>query len=764
MKRNRYYKTDYNESLKVKDSFINESTQNFINILYQKKDLYSRGKEQSQIDIYKKTLGNFVLKLDKAYDISNCNIDDLLDFYDICLQTKSKSSSIVPIYKDILYTILEKKYSHDPQVLLLADIVLPYKNEIRFFERLVMTILRSNNSVNYFRLIKCRNHENEKSFIHLLRFDTDNQFIQDILVEYLKHEREKYPNSYITPFFRDFGISIKDFNINSIKDFNIETLLTQLNFFININRDCECEVRKFYRFIMFTKRNNTNKILKEYGFTQNYLMNENFGKNYSYGYRSVLYNPNEVYPEFDKWAIEPNGLDNNTTMDKPNDVYYMDFTRIKDKTIRDEVKSWFWCEEKSGLNNRYRGFLYIVEFLEFRDELRLMHLEKFVEKKSKSSLNTKNLILTEEIMMYVSKYKQKVSINSLSSRLKPLKRFLKYMNKNNKVNTELAAFDYLVVKGTGARSENILPVTKENLNNLIAVLEDRATKNDLHLLYYIVFSLNLLTPLRISEILDLKRDCIVEIRKGIYALNTNYKTSSGDSRNLQITKTVKRLVETAINITSNLSEEAPIEFKNFIFIVNNQRNIYKIMPVRSYNNFINICCKEINIPTVSAQNLRKTYFTNLIENAINNNVSLFNLKALTNHSNINTTNNYYVRQNIRSYLEATNGIEIGNLEISGEISNGLKGYSEEDLVNEGCGYCRNPECNVLGTANCLMCSGFITDPSHIPQFEEGISIINNQMENNDREHDKEHLYALKRLYLKYIEELYLVKETKIDAN
>ena len=147
-----------------------------------------------------------------------------------------------------------------------------------------------------------------------------------------------------------------------------------------------------------------------------------------------------------------------------------------------------------------------------------------------------------------------------------------------------------------------------------------------------------------------------------------------------------------------------------------------------------------------------------VENAIKNNVSLMSLKELTGHANIDTTENYYVKENIRNYLEATYGVEIGNMPVVGTVATDYPEAKHEDIVNDGCGYCRNPECNVLGTANCLMCKGFITTPKHIAQFEEAINILSQQIVDNENPHDKEHLYAVKRLYAAYLEQLYIRKE------
>ena len=169
------------------------------------------------------------------------------------------------------------------------------------------------------------------------------------------------------------------------------------------------------------------------------------------------------------------------------------------------------------------------------------------------------------------------------------------------------------------------------------------------------------------------------------------------------------------------------------------------------------------MPLYSANNLRKTYYTNLVENAIKNNVSLLSLKELTGHASIDTTENHYVKENIRNYLEVTMGVEIGNMNIPGEVVNDYPEANHDDLVNDECGYCRNPECNVLGTANCLMCKGFITTPDRISQFEEAIAVLSKQLTENNNQHDKEHLYAVKRLYVAYLEQLYIRKEEMTDV-
>ncbi len=146
------------------------------------------------------------------------------------------------------------------------------------------------------------------------------------------------------------------------------------------------------------------------------------------------------------------------------------------------------------------------------------------------------------------------------------------------------------------------------------------------MLYYIVFCLNTLTPLRISSILDLDDNCLVEKSKGIYALEVKVKTSDGDEKDIQISKEVKRLVEVALSQTKETRNNVLAEQKHYLFLMNNHKDFYRSIPSKSYAKYLHDCCNEAGITKYFAQNLRKTYYTNIVENAIKNNVSLMSFK------------------------------------------------------------------------------------------------------------------------------------------
>ena len=181
------------------------------------------------------------------------------------------------------------------------------------------------------------------------------------------------------------------------------------------------------------------------------------------------------------------------------------------------------------------------------------------------------------------------------------------MNEKNIFKTEEAAFEYLLSSNKGLKpKQEILPVPKDDFKKLIKILESKAQGNNLHMLYYVVFCLNTLTPLRISSILDLDYDCMVEKSKGIYAITTKVKTSDGDLKHIQISNEVKRLIEVAISTTSKTREEAPDRFKHFLFLVNNQ-NYLKELQDNLHNNFK----VKYDLKTVSKD--RSDFYKNIVK-------------------------------------------------------------------------------------------------------------------------------------------------------
>ena len=66
--------------------------------------------------------------------------------------------------------------------------------------------------------------------------------------------------------------------------------------------------------------------------------------------------------------------------------------------------------------------------------------------------------------------------------------------------------------------------------------------------------------------------------------------------------------------------------------------------------------------------------------------------------------------------------------------------------------------------DCLLCNRFITTPAHISAFEIQIKEISILLQNEQLEHEREHLYVVKRLYVAYLEKLYIFKREMEEKN
>ena len=66
--------------------------------------------------------------------------------------------------------------------------------------------------------------------------------------------------------------------------------------------------------------------------------------------------------------------------------------------------------------------------------------------------------------------------------------------------------------------------------------------------------------------------------------------------------------------------------------------------------------------------------------------------------------------------------------------------------------------------DCPLCKNFVTTISRLPYFEEQVRILDKKIEVATVPHDKEDLVNIKRLMLRYIEEILKKKEVVENAN
>lgn len=696
------------------------------------------------------------------FDIHNVSKSDLKHWYEEFCTTNKETDYAVSMMKCIMDVLTAGIFElHHPSIQGLKELYLQTEGKPYPFKNTIYVALCSEKTFDCFRFFTYQTSDG-KEHLTFYEFGTDNKFLQNLLIDFLKCHPHYcgVKKSIYYRFFADFDKNLFGKPFNNIMDFDIHTFNTMI-FIYRSDRDLLGCLKEFCRYIFEMQGENPTITIRD-GIIKDAFQLQNFMKLYLDGYRCVLYNPIEDYPSIDRWILYPNGEENKGNLTRAYKPGYFDFSVINDSVLKDALKRWIW-ESSITFPNKISDFNHIRNFIQFREGWNVRCYRLGVRLGNpEADVKTSSNIMAEEVLAYVIRF-QKLNKSTSAAYKSILNRFFSYLKENGLYNVDDVVFDYLTERNVPI-NQNIPAVPKEEFNKLVQTINEQFNNSDMDKLMYIIFCIQTLTPLRINSILNLKTDCIREtVRTGIYSITAKTKTNSSENRDIQIPKNVVRLIELAEKITEDAREAASDSLKNYLFLIDGRYGTgHQIITLDRYSKWIAEMCKLAGIPRYTSRNLRKTYMTALVEKAVENNVSLMSLKALTDHVKIDTTENYYVRENIRNYLEATKNIVIGDLKIVGKIESDHILFDEKDIVNDNCGYCRNPECNVMGTANCLMCQGFVTTPKHIPFFHEAVSIIDKKMMESSSQHDKEHLYTLKRLYACYLEQLYLEKEKTKD--
>ena len=721
-------------------------------------DLYDSANTIRQ---YRKGILTVIDTLPNDYDIAPSATDFLMSCFN--LLEKTNKECVTQCWLSVLYEMISMGFVSDEY---LGSFVSQFPDTNRDWLKSDLRIIRK--SIREGIPLGCLNvhyyKQDDTSQSHqIVVFNTANELIQDVM---LSVAGLLYPSRKIHQSFQEFIASFRwDFPDEpaTIFDFTPETFHKHCLMFANTDRKQRKALARFYQEVI-SRQGSASTFVLSSGVNVTFLDEAHCIERYADGFRVIAWNINDPVPVLNKWALMPNGLELAAVNDHHDDVAYLDFTQVNDELLRKALKQWFWEDCTQSFGTRIRYCQNIIRFFEYREHLRKCHLATFIEIRHGVD-NIENTILAEETSLFLNDLlSDKQDIRKIRKRLIPINLFLHYLKDNKIYNVEEAAFEYLSTKGgkqvdvQEEQEEDVSTASHDDLSKLAEALNSSAKSSLFNKLCYTIFCLNLLTPLRISSILALRTDSIVEMsRSGLFAVRIPTKTSRGANSNIQISLIAKRLLEDAITHTKQLREQANSDIQPLVFLYEKNKTKIAQISAQSYRVYIKRICREIGIPEYTAQNLRKTYMTTLIENAIKSDISLMTLSKLTGHQSIDTTENYYVKESIRNYLEAMQGIEIGAMDIKGTVTALYEG-SNEDLVEEGCGYCQNDECKIAGTASCLMCKGFVTTPEHIPDFEHAIHIISSQMQSSQNRHDREHLYAVKRLYVAYLERLYIEKE------
>lgn len=636
----------------------------------------------------------------------------------------------------------------------------------------------------YFYQVELNNNGN----ISYTRFNlnTDDVFIKDLLIRFigtLSDVEKKTTRFKIFVYrFKDSLYSITN-EVKGITDFNYDTFRKQYRFYKNIKWGNHKATSLLCRFYVFLFQEIENMGIKHELFTMNdridkyYLYRVNFSRYYDNGYHIVYMNKFDKIPKFDRWMTAPNGQEVTTLTRKSYEYFPISFSDISNKLYRDVFKNWFWYSDTS-IYAKEKSSYCIREFLSFIEDIKRCKYNTnliFLNKNLEVSQN--NNITGKEILLYRSYIKSKYSNrNTVKGHFKSVKDFLGHCYDNELIDVNIRTLQYL--DGVTKEYSKPNPLTREDVNKVVARYKELSIDgNEFEKLQTCIITLLLTTNFRVREILNLKRNCIIETMKvGQFAISRiediNKKVPINIKRKFMNEYTEEnigiytyRLIRKAITITQDLSDNADEAIRDYLFLTVTYNKIVKVIDKGMVDDYFKKILKDVGLNNkYSIYNLRDTYMTNIYDEGKKRGLSVAEIHLATGHKSMETTIQHYRESDIQNYLEAFYGIKIGNVDIKGNIIHSIdeiEGIDNNNIkaitVSEECGYCEIKGCGDSKKVDCLICTFFITTIDNLPYFKKRLSKVDDEIKMETIEHEKEHLIKIKQLLLGYVKEIYILK-------
>lgn len=640
------------------------------------------------------------------------------------------------------------------------------------------------NPLNFFILISGKKQQALYVYVN-----TENPILRDVLKAFVKYrESLSVEEDCLAFFFKNFEASLSEYaSLNKgFESFNFETLKTQFYYYSNSQYPQKSlkYLKSFYVFLIqyFEKNEPKHKVFDtSSGIDLNYLLRDNFSKLFTEGYRVVLLNKFDPVPTFDKWLLAPNSYEKYTTVYKANDYIPVDFSRIKNETMKYEVKLWLIYTKRSlkALKASINNIFIFFEFIEGNEIRNVININEYMNKNDVDSF----IINEHNVMVFRAYLNRKYdSFDTINGYISAISSFVKFIDRKHLYSISSGIYDYLRIKSREELKGKV--IIAEDLKKIVNALKEIMINGDyLDKLFWLFMHIMITTNFRPSETTSLKRNCVGDsVKVGenvIYQFSQEnakvFKMKRKNSRGKEVEEnpskyTIRAICE-AITTTDFLREGTESEIKEYVFIQMGVNGIIEGIPYDTfYRRFKKVTSKlDLEGGPYTVYNCRHTYMTRLFERAVKEG-KLYNAIIASGHKDFNTTIKRYIKPEIKDYLEAFFHVKLGNVTITGEIvseiTNAIKDVPTDlrkITVKNGCGFCKG-KYSLHECIDCLICRNFVVTIDRIPYFENSIIQIDIQIQNEEILHEKEHLVSIKKLYVGYLGELLTLKEKEGMVN
>jgi len=493
-----------------------------------------------------------------------------------------------------------------------------------------------------------------------------------------------------------------------------------------------------------------------------------FRKFYEKGYCFVKRTGLEDIPKRNRWAFVVD--DDNNASSGRNRVYGLDFTEIKNREFREDLKRFIWSEFGVSTNHVVSEYSYIKSFL-------ILKYKYDLESKNIVSLE-KTSDFTEEFMLYfrayiVSKYND--NMNNVSHVFSAVKKFLKFYH--SKYSIPEGIFTYLELKYKGKCVYGGHPIPKDDYELIkegIEELRDNSIKGEL---YFIIFVLNLTTKLRIGEILNLERNCIISIDENEETGEIKYYSKLSNRKLIKTKLTLDKinLIKKAEAITSELYHNAISDDKKYIFIKKfekfENRNSDKVIVIQikdcKVNNILKgiLINKNIEDREYKVNQLRHTFKDTVWKQGIKDGISTMILEYMTGTTFMTDVRNYRAMSNAQTFAEIFSGVAISDVSINGDIVINEEELERLNSVENGRGGCKYSECKEKNNNDkmfkCLTCDSFVTCVSRQDTFKRRINELKERLTETISKEERGYCEAELKLNAAYYSKLIEIKEMEV---
>ena len=576
----------------------------------------------------------------------------------------------------------------------------------------------------------------------------ENNYLRELLLEFKSNKKAAalIYDDWFT-LVNSFGESINA--ICDYKSFTNESFWKQINCVLAHSGQEQWKgtvpVLQFYRFLV-AKYDEYDIFANSQSMTKTAIFFKRLSHLLESGYHVVKYDYNNRCNQYDKILYILSGSDRLSTKLAQEDFFAIDYSEIKFDKYKEMAKDWMY---ESGLIASKRFELYHVI-----NCMNMIYDYKLANK------NKRFTHFTREEAMAIKKYvaKRYQSQASRNGEIQTVRRFLKWANERDLITVEPLLFDYLQGEDRKrGRGGSVVP--EEDLIKLNNELLNRSKQSTKSFMAYVIFHLLLQTEFRVSQICNLKIDCIrPSIKNKQYIIKTNSKVSYGGVDSYVVSELTYKLLMDAIDAASDIRDNTVNEsIKDYVFI-------YKSVDIdRKYSKTIfrdelKYACDAANIPRYNAANLRDTHMTKAYEFILKSDRSSLDMSMLSKHRSLDTTKSHYIDIELEKMLEASYGVTIGDdlLNTTNKVIDDLPqdiNNAEHDVEN-GCGKCSANTCLITNALPCLACKHFVTTPKHLSYFEKAIAVLDHQLQFANTPHDKEDLVKMKTFYALYIRAIY----------